>query len=385
MSTSRNEFQTDVELHFAAIPTDRKIDVATVHQLLGVGTHSSDTINIALHHYNQCKREVRSWAAAQIKAIIRENAQKIVTNDHTVEIRRNSCKILDFTDLIKWWRDNCTNDDKRYSNSLYHACYNNFNPGWEVEMEKDFMTTQRWKYTESSIQDVQGSCSRAGFTMKGCVAKNISNVKCELMKQLNMAGKKKGIAVSKVRPKEAAWTADGKYVRKKNESTLSVRTLLEDSTTSLTVETDVTKRTVNDLSCEVEDIHEDGQSVNAGETEVMKRKVNDLSCAVEDIHEDNESVNTPIKRSTKNGVKKNQRTKRVKNKKPKTPSPPYVRSEYEEMCHQKKLRNEALLKEIMDRKSKELQQSLERIQQQYKQPGKEKITPTKLLERQVSL
>jgi len=75
----------------------------------------------------------------------------------------------------------------------------------------------------------------------------------------------------------------------------------------------------------------------------------------------------------------------VKNKKPKTPSPPYVRSEYEEMCHQKKLRNEALLKEIMDRKSKELQQSLERIQQQYIQPGKEKITPTKLLERQVSL
>jgi hypothetical protein len=64
LSMTRIEYQTDVELHFATIPTDRKIDVATVHQLLGVGAH---------RNCNQCTRDNRSGAAAK-KNIIRENS-----------------------------------------------------------------------------------------------------------------------------------------------------------------------------------------------------------------------------------------------------------------------------------------------------------------------
>jgi len=89
----RIEYQIDVELLFAAIPTDRKIDLSVIHQLLGVGAHSCETINEALHHYNQCKQDVRSWAAAQIKAIIRENSQNIMTDDNTVKMCiNNGCK-----------------------------------------------------------------------------------------------------------------------------------------------------------------------------------------------------------------------------------------------------------------------------------------------------
>jgi hypothetical protein len=190
-SFTRVEYQTDVELHFAAIPADRKIDVSTIHQLLGVGAHSCEAIDEALHHYKQCKRDVRSWAAAQIKAIIRENAQKIVMDDNTVEMHiNNNCKILDFTDLIKWWKENCKKEDKRYANSLYHACYDKFFPGWEVTLENEFMTLQSWKYSQSSIKKVLSAYTRTGFTMKGCIAKSISNVKCELMKQVNLVGKK---------------------------------------------------------------------------------------------------------------------------------------------------------------------------------------------------
>jgi hypothetical protein len=46
-SMTRVEYQTDVELHFAAIPTDSKIDVSTIHQILGVGAQSCETIDEA--------------------------------------------------------------------------------------------------------------------------------------------------------------------------------------------------------------------------------------------------------------------------------------------------------------------------------------------------
>jgi hypothetical protein len=53
-SMTRVEYQTDVELHFAAIPTDSKIDVSTIHQILGVGAQNCETIDEAPYHYKQC-------------------------------------------------------------------------------------------------------------------------------------------------------------------------------------------------------------------------------------------------------------------------------------------------------------------------------------------
>jgi hypothetical protein len=49
---SRIEYHPDVELNFVAIPTDRKINIVTVHQLLDVDPHTIETIKEALHHYN---------------------------------------------------------------------------------------------------------------------------------------------------------------------------------------------------------------------------------------------------------------------------------------------------------------------------------------------
>jgi hypothetical protein len=46
-------------------------------------------------------------------------------------------KILDFTDLIKWWKENCNKDDKRYVNSLYHACYDNFFQGGKFHLKRN--------------------------------------------------------------------------------------------------------------------------------------------------------------------------------------------------------------------------------------------------------
>jgi hypothetical protein len=44
---------------------------------------------------------------------------------------------------------------------------------WERDMEEQFMKEFGWTYDEEVRDKAQKECGRAGYVMKGCVAKNI--------------------------------------------------------------------------------------------------------------------------------------------------------------------------------------------------------------------
>ena len=150
-----------------------------------------DEISAEILHYSKCKHNVRSWAALRIKKRITVVAQTITDTDDTVQVWYKGDLVYSFTDLLHWWGENCEQKDPRYFNSIFYVCHNGFRSGWKVALEEEFMHTNKWSYTESSSKEMQEGCKRTGFTMKGCIAKNNSNIKCELMKQINAVGKKK--------------------------------------------------------------------------------------------------------------------------------------------------------------------------------------------------
>ena len=355
---------TDVPLHYgtvlhiAALPSDKKIDTKLVHQLLGVGTHSPEKIADEIRRYSDCKHYVRSWAALSIKKKIIAAAKVIPDSLDTVEIRHKGDVIYSFAELLRWWDENCEEPDIRYFNSVSYVCHNDFEPGWEVTMEQEFMRTFKWSYLESSSRERQDNCKRSGFTMKGCIAKNISNVKCEMMKQLNMVGKKKGVSISKVRPKEKAWNESGKYMRKKKDvyvptyCTHLTQTGIDTSTAS-----------VIDRSDEHRGKNEVETAIKETAHEVKRAKKTDLLVTRGSIDTEREH----------HAGKETKKRKQSKKKTPTTPPPPYERSEYEELNYQRRLRNEQRMKDIMAEKNEQLQRSLDRIAKEAAQKG-EKVS-----------
>jgi hypothetical protein len=48
---------------------------------------------------------------------------------------------------------------------------------WDRNMEEQFMNECWWTNVQEVKDKTQKECSRAGYVMKGCVAKNIAHVK----------------------------------------------------------------------------------------------------------------------------------------------------------------------------------------------------------------
>ncbi len=51
------------------------------------------------------------------------------------------------------------------------------------------MDTFGWSYDNQVKEEIQKKCGRGGYDMKGCIAKNISHVKGELVKSLQKKGR----------------------------------------------------------------------------------------------------------------------------------------------------------------------------------------------------
>jgi hypothetical protein len=87
--------------------------------------------------------------------------------------------------------------------------------GWEKQWENNFMTTHGWYYDPKVKENIQNTCERQGYEMKGCVTKNIKQVKGEIVKGMHKQGRNNGHGktIKKRRDRSEAYTEDKIYIR----------------------------------------------------------------------------------------------------------------------------------------------------------------------------
>jgi hypothetical protein len=212
------------QLHYAALPPDKNVTTAHVHQLLGVGNHTDADVAEIAGKLAKMKQDLRSWAGVQIKSKMAEIARALGDEKFTAKVNYNKNPIASFGELKQWWMQPHVHEDALSRNSFYYIAYGYFeeNPNWDVYLEETYMKKLKWEYTQESKDRIQHNSKRNGYAMKGCVARNIVMVKHELVKQLLKAGREidDGLTLTKNRPKKTAG-ADSNKRRKKGEFYLS--------------------------------------------------------------------------------------------------------------------------------------------------------------------
>jgi hypothetical protein len=82
---------------------------------------------------------------------------------------------------------------------------------------KQHLTTHGWYYDLKVKENIQNTCEHQGYEMKGCVAKNIKQVKGKIVKRMQKQGQTNGHGktINKCRDRSKALTEDKKYIRSK--------------------------------------------------------------------------------------------------------------------------------------------------------------------------
>jgi hypothetical protein len=206
-------------IHFNGLVPNGNITDSHIEKIMGFQAYDKVQTRELLERQ---KREVRAWASTYIKKIILKYAQKLQDRGRLMAIRVDDFyKPQDIKDIHLWWDNLNVDDDEEMAKarrSLYFILYNVFEKykGWELELERLFLADHNWKYDEDSKKNAEQKNQRVGYQLKGCVAKNISHVKYEIVKafQKRCRGSGDGTYVHKARPKEDAYDEEGNYVRR---------------------------------------------------------------------------------------------------------------------------------------------------------------------------
>jgi hypothetical protein len=219
--TSKDEEQKSnpTIIHFNGLVPNGNITDSHIEKIMGFQAYDKVQTRELLERQ---KREVRAWASTYIKKIILKYAQKLQDRGRLMAIRVDDFyKPQDIKDIHLWWDNLNVDDDEEMAKarrSLYFILYNVFEKykGWELELERLFLADHNWKYDEDSKKNAEQKNQRVGYQLKGCVAKNISHVKYEIVKafQKRCRGSGDGTYVHKARPKEDAYDEEGNYVRR---------------------------------------------------------------------------------------------------------------------------------------------------------------------------
>jgi len=190
-SEGENFLSPVTDLHYAALPSHKPIDETHVHQLLGVGNHPGETVQKLLKKLKQCKNYVRGWAAKQIKSKMVALARILKSSAFTATLLVDGSPPTTFLDIKNWWRNPQVQQDEKNRNTMYYIAYGYWEEchDWENFLEKTFLEESGWSYCPESKAAVQGKNKRRGYEVKGCIAKNFTHVKHELVKQLQKAGR----------------------------------------------------------------------------------------------------------------------------------------------------------------------------------------------------
>jgi hypothetical protein len=124
-------------------------------------------------------------------------------------------EIKTFADLQKWWQQ--CEGTARDHNSYNEICYDYWsrNPKWEKQLEKVYMEANKWGYEEKSVAIAKANASRNKDGLKGCVVKNITCVKVDIIHQLQKLDTKHQTKVVKKRTNGTHKDASGKYKKLK--------------------------------------------------------------------------------------------------------------------------------------------------------------------------
>jgi hypothetical protein len=192
------------------------INVEHVNKVLGCKVKSHAEKEEIVKQWTSWKKEVRGWASHHIKEKMYQQAQRLENNEETLQPTLNGKKIQKFQELTKWWslsNPTCTNLEATFA----YLAYDMWEKGWEKQWENNFMTTYRWYYDPKVKENIRNTCERQGYEMKGCVAKNIKQVKGEIVKGMQKQGQTNGHGktMKKHRDRSEAYTEDKKYIRSK--------------------------------------------------------------------------------------------------------------------------------------------------------------------------
>jgi len=180
-----------VNLHYAALQSDKPIDEMHVHQILGVGNHSKEHVETVIQNLKEWKQYVCGWGGTQIKMKMVEVARRIKESDFTAAIKFNGKELSNFLDIKKWRRNPMVQKEEKNRNSMYYMVYGYWeeNQDWDQFLEKKNLEESGWSYCAKSKKAVQGKSQQWGYEVKGCIAQNFSHVKHELVKQIQKAGR----------------------------------------------------------------------------------------------------------------------------------------------------------------------------------------------------
>ncbi len=140
-------------------------------------------MNFLIAQWQDWKKEVRIWAAYEIKGRMKLEALKIPDDDNFITPKGDGRPISKFLDIKKWWAKapaDCLKSEATFS----HLAYGMWEKFWERNMEEEFMEKFGWSYDQEVKERAQKECGWAGYVMKGCVAKNMAHVKGEIVKGL---------------------------------------------------------------------------------------------------------------------------------------------------------------------------------------------------------
>jgi hypothetical protein len=218
------------QLHYAALRSDKKITEDHVYQVLGVGEYSPDEIASTIKQWNTWKTDCRGWVAEEIKremvicirSLKRKDERFKNWSPAKTSLGQDICT---YDDIRKWWKMN--GDEEQNQMALFEVCYGHWDKmeGWDVQWEEKYMERFKFEYIQDSKDALIKKCKRTGYTTKGCIARNFTQVKVELVKNFQKAGKsaKHGCVVTKSRQHDVAYGDDGAYKRRKKEDfTVSV-------------------------------------------------------------------------------------------------------------------------------------------------------------------
>jgi len=186
------------------------------------------------------KSALRSWSGRKIKskmieiaiAQVNDKGDPIITvpEDDDGNIRR---AIKTFQEFGNWW-SSLEDPNEADQQAFFEVCYGwwNKNRGWELRWETEWMTSpvlnNRWEYAQDSMaKAVENSKSKSGV-LKGCVAKNISQKKVEIIKGMKRSSAEQTVVIRKRRSTEDKVDEKGKYKKLQPDEFVITKTVKEE-------------------------------------------------------------------------------------------------------------------------------------------------------------
>ncbi len=165
-----------IGLHYDALVPNGHIGSTHVHKIMGYKIKSGDEEKALIAQWQDWKKEVRVWAAFEIKQMMKEEALKIAQDDQFATPTINGHRVSKFLDIKKWWASAPADCLKSEAN-FFHLAYGMSEKFWERDMEEQFMKEFGWTYDKAEGQGPErmwlgricdeGLCSEKYCTCEG--------------------------------------------------------------------------------------------------------------------------------------------------------------------------------------------------------------------------